>query len=62
MALTFKFVEKPGYKRWMGFLYGWGASIVIIGALFKILHWQGANLVLMVGMFVFLIFMEQTLS
>ena len=51
MALTFKFVEKPGYKRWMGFLYGWGASIVIIGALFKILHWQGANLMLMVGMF-----------
>jgi gliding motility-associated protein GldL len=28
-----------------------GAAIVIIGALFKILHWTGANEMLMVGMF-----------
>lgn len=28
-----------------------GASIVIIGALFKILHWRGADTMLMVGLF-----------
>ena len=28
-----------------------GAAIVIVGALFKILHWSGANEMLMVGMF-----------
>ncbi len=32
-------------------VYSVGASVVIIGALFKILHWQGASQVLMVGMF-----------
>src|ERR1700712_4651219 len=28
-----------------------GASIVIVGALFKILHWKGADTMLMVGLF-----------
>lgn len=28
-----------------------GASVVIIGALFKILHWKGADIMLMVGLF-----------
>ncbi|MBR1929074.1 MAG: gliding motility protein GldL [Paludibacteraceae bacterium] len=32
-------------------IYSAGASIVIVGALFKILHWPGASYVLMVGMF-----------
>ncbi len=32
-------------------VYCLGASIVIVGALFKILHWPGASYVLMVGMF-----------
>lgn len=32
-------------------VYSIGASIVIVGALFKILHWPGASYVLMVGMF-----------
>jgi hypothetical protein len=29
-------------KRWkvlMGYVYGWGAAIVLIGALFKLQHW-----------------------
>jgi len=34
----------------MSKLYGIGASLVISGALFKILHWQGADYMLMVGM------------
>lgn len=32
-------------------VYSVGASVVIVGALFKILHWPGASQVLMVGMF-----------
>lgn len=42
---------KPSTKRAVGVVYSLGASIVIIGALFKILHWPGAAQVLMVGMF-----------
>lgn len=36
----------------MSRLYGWGASIVIIGALFKIQHYPYAGLLLVVGMVV----------
>lgn len=42
---------KPSTKRAVGAIYCIGASVVIIGALFKILHWPGASYVLMVGMF-----------
>ena len=42
---------KPSTKRAVGMIYSLGASVVIIGALFKILHWPGASQVLMVGMF-----------
>lgn len=38
-------------KRVVGVVYSVGASVVIIGALFKILHWPGASTVLMIGMF-----------
>tara|TARA_R100000544_G_scaffold35917_1_gene23640 strand:- start:54 stop:476 length:423 start_codon:yes stop_codon:yes gene_type:complete len=31
-------------------LYGIGAAIVILGALFKIQHWQGGSLLLTIGM------------
>ena len=44
---------KPGSKQWKNFmakLYGWGAAIVIIGALFKIQHWEGASLMLILGL------------
>lgn len=34
----------------MGMLYGWGASVVIVGALFKIQHWPGAGVMLTVGL------------
>ncbi|MBC8035043.1 MAG: gliding motility protein GldL [Chitinophagaceae bacterium] len=37
-----------------------GASVVIVGALFKILHWKGADLMLMIGLlteaFIFLVY------
>ena len=44
------FANSKFYKWIMPYLYGWGASLVIAGALFKILHWQFANEMLMVGM------------
>ncbi|MDR0812205.1 MAG: gliding motility protein GldL [Paludibacter sp.] len=40
----------PGTKRIVGAVYSLGAAVVIIGAMFKILHITGANQVLMVGM------------
>ncbi len=38
-------------KKVVNWVYSVGASVVIVGALFKILHWSGASTVLMVGMF-----------
>ena len=38
-------------KNKVNIIYSAGASVVIIGALFKILHWPGASQVLMIGMF-----------
>jgi len=43
-------VESEGYKKFMGKLYGWGASVVIVGALFKIQHYPGAGPMLVVGL------------
>lgn len=37
-------------KKMMNFLYGMGAAVVIIGALFKLQHWTGANIMLIVGL------------
>ena len=45
-----KLVHSKFYKSFMPILYGWGASIVIIGALFKINHWPGAGPMLVAGM------------
>ena len=42
--------ESKGFKKVMSYIYGWGASIVIIGALFKIMHWPGANAMLIAGL------------
>tara|TARA_E500000331_G_C17180312_1_gene680246 strand:+ start:359 stop:1108 length:750 start_codon:yes stop_codon:yes gene_type:complete len=34
----------------MNFIYGMGAAVVIIGALFKLQHWPGANAMLIIGL------------
>ena len=34
----------------MGFVYGWGASLVLIGALFKLQHWAYASIMLTIGL------------
>jgi len=44
------FVSSKGYRNFMSKLYGIGASIVIVGALFKIVHIQYANEMLFVGL------------
>ena len=45
-----KLVRSKGYKNFMAKLYGWGASVVILGALFKIMHYPGAGVMLLMGM------------
>ncbi len=51
--------EKKGFMHWyesyqgkkvVGAVYSLGASVVIIGALFKIMHFPGAGAMLMIGM------------
>jgi gliding motility-associated protein GldL len=40
-------------KRWktfMGYVYGWGASVVMLGALFKLQHWEYSGLFLTIGL------------
>jgi gliding motility-associated protein GldL len=37
-------------KKAMNFAYGMGAAVVIIGALFKLQHWEGASIMLIVGL------------
>ncbi len=52
--------ERTGFMKWyfspqgkkvVGCVYSLGAAVVIVGALFKILHWPGASIMLMMGMF-----------
>lgn len=50
MSKIDQIVRTKGYKNFMAKLYGWGASVVILGALFKILHLPGANIMLILGM------------
>ncbi|GHV65885.1 hypothetical protein FACS1894199_07840 [Bacteroidia bacterium] len=44
--------ESKAYKVFMTYVNGWGAAVVIIGALFKIMHFPGASIVLTCGMLV----------
>ena len=37
-------------KKVMNFAYGMGAAVVIIGALFKLMHWPGASAMLIIGL------------
>lgn len=43
-------VQSDGWKNFMAKLYGLGAAVVIIGALFKLMHWKGASIALILGM------------
>lgn len=40
-------------KRWkvlMGYVYGWGAALVLVGALFKLQHWNHSGIMLTIGL------------
>ncbi len=45
------FYKSAWFKYFKNFVIGVGAAFVIIGALFKILHWEGADQILMFAMF-----------
>mgnify|MGYP002526675081 CR=1 FL=1 len=50
MSALDNLVQSKAYKNFMAKLYGWGAAVVIFGALFKIQHWPGATPMLIIGM------------
>lgn len=43
-------MQSKAMKNFMAKLYGFGAAIVIVGAMFKIMHWPGAGPMLVVGL------------
>ncbi len=43
-------VQSHGWKNFMSKVYGIGASVVLVGAMFKIMHWPGAGIMLVVGL------------
>lgn len=50
MASLADITSSSTWKKFMAKLYGWGASVVIVGALFKIQHWKFAGLFLTLGL------------
>lgn len=45
------FVKTNSFKYFKNLIIGLGAAVVLIGALFKILSWEGADFMLMIGLF-----------
>ncbi len=45
-----KWMDTVDGQTFLNYTYSWGASIVILGALFKLTHLPGANIMLFVGM------------
>ena len=54
MATQYKGIQKwlrtKGGQTFLNYAYSWGASVVIAGALFKLTHIAGADLMLFIGM------------
>ena len=44
------FFASKKWKNIMKYVYGLGAAVVIVGALFKIMHWPGSGILLTVGL------------
>ncbi len=42
--------QTHGWKMFMAKTYGWGATVVLIGAMFKIMHWPGSGFMLVAGL------------
>lgn len=45
-----KWMDSVSGQTFMNYAYSWGASIVILGTLFKLTHLPGANIMLFIGM------------
>ena len=45
-----KWMDSVPGQTFLNYAYSWGASIVILGTLFKLTHLEGANLMLFIGM------------
>jgi gliding motility-associated protein GldL len=45
-----KLPKVGGFKKLMHMTTGFGAAVVIIGALFKIMHWPGSAIMLIIGL------------
>ena len=43
-------MDTPKGGKITGYAFGFGVAVVIVGALFKIMHWPGASVVLTMGM------------
>jgi gliding motility-associated protein GldL len=43
-------MARPVGRKVMGYAFGIGAAVVILGALFKIMHWPGCNEMLIAGL------------
>lgn len=48
--MALEFTQKYWWKNFIHKLYSWGASVVLVGALFKITHWPGATVMLTIGL------------
>lgn len=45
-----RFLDSSKGRTILNYMYSWGAAVVILGALFKLTHIGGANLMLFIGM------------
>lgn len=45
-----KFLMSKKFKKIMGYFYGWGAAVVMVGAYFKLTHIPGADFMLALGL------------
>lgn len=43
-------LHSKGFKKFMAMAYGIGGAVVIVGALFKLMHWEGASEMLIIGL------------
>ena len=59
-------LNSTGFKKFMAMAYGLGGAIVILGALFKLMHWEFASEMLIIGLgteaFIFVISAFEPLS
>ena len=55
-----KWMDSVPGQTFLNYAYSWGASIVILGTLFKLTHIPGANLMLFIGMGTEVVMEEKT--